>query len=268
MSEKVGIPISEKENKRIQLEILLHFDDFCKTHHLRYFLSDGTLIGAIRHKGFIPWDDDIDVIMPRPDWLKLSKLFVNQGFYNISSPCDKNSRFHNIKIYDNRTIKIEQGVKYNDDYLGIDIDVFALDGSPDNQIEYERIREKINRLFNRSCTIKCGLSGSWKHKLRVLLYRLFWGNPDVIMKKALRLCETVSFDESNFATRYGRFGLGGRVPISCYKDAISVDFEGFCFPVPCGFDEVLKSEYGDYMKMPPENERVTHHCNAVYWKSN
>ena len=71
----IGKPISFEEHMKLELDILLKFDAFCKEHNLRYYLTDGTLIGAIRHQGFIPWDDDIDVEMPRPDWLKLKDLF-------------------------------------------------------------------------------------------------------------------------------------------------------------------------------------------------
>ena len=97
-------PISVEEHKKIMLEILLYFDKFCKEHNLRYYLADGSLIGCIRHQGFIPWDDDIDLEMPRPDWLKLKELFVDQGPYVLCTPFDKDSRFHFSKIYDSRTI--------------------------------------------------------------------------------------------------------------------------------------------------------------------
>ena len=74
-----GRPISTEEQKQMQLDILLYFDKFCKEHNLRYYLTDGSLLGCIRHQGYIPWDDDIDVEMPRPDWLKLIELFKDQG---------------------------------------------------------------------------------------------------------------------------------------------------------------------------------------------
>ena len=260
--------ISDEESKKIQLEILLYFDQFCKDNNLRYYLAYGTLIGAIRHQGFIPWDDDIDVEMPRPDWVKLKELFVNQGKYELCYPGDKKSRFHCIKIFDRRTIKIEQGVKYSDDYLGIDIDVFAVDGSPDDVEEYKEIRKKIKTFYNRSCSIKCGLTGSLKNRIRILLYMIRYGNPDKLMNKALTLCQSSNYEESSYATRYSRFGKGEgyRVPKSCYANAVYKEFEGNLFPVPVGYDEVLRAEYGDYMQLPPVEQRITHHTSKVYWK--
>lgn len=263
-----AVVISDEESKRIQIEILLYFDQFCKKNDLRYYLAYGTLIGAIRHQGFIPWDDDIDVEMPRPDWVKLKQLFVNQGNYELCYPGEKKSRFHCIKIFDNRTIKIEQGVKYSNDYLGIDIDVFAVDGSPDDEEAYKRIRKRIKTYYNSSCSIKCGFTGSIKRRLRVLLYMIRYGNPDKLMNKALDLCQSTNYEDSNYATRYARFGSGEgyRVPKSCYAHPIYKEFEGHLFPVPVGYDEVLRAEYGDYMQLPPVEQRITHHSSQEYWK--
>ena len=258
--------ITNEENKAIQLSILKYYDHFCKEHGLQYYLSDGTLLGAIRHKGFIPWDDDIDVEMPRSDWLRIRELFINQDPYVLCYPTDKDSKVHCIKIYDNRTIKIEGGVAYSNDYLGVDIDIFSIDGSADDQHVYEQDRETIYTLFNRSCEIKCGYIGSFKHKIKILLMTIIYGKPKTLMNKAINLCRKHSLENSKYATRYGRFGRGYRVPIDCYKEAILVDFEGEKFPAPIGYDAVLKAQYGNYMELPPEEKRITHHTNEVYWR--
>lgn len=122
--------ISFEEMKKVELEILSFFADFCETHNLRYFLAYGTLIGAIRHKGFIPWDDDVDIQMPREDYDILISLFNigNDSPYRLISPLEKQSCYTIVKIIDTRTIKIENGIK--NDPLGIDIDIFPLDGIP------------------------------------------------------------------------------------------------------------------------------------------
>lgn len=258
--------ISSEENRGIQLSILKHFDKFCKQHHLTYYLSDGTLLGAVRHHGYIPWDDDIDVEMPRNDWLKLKEVFVNQDNYTLCYPTEKESMVHCIKIYDNRTIKIEKGVLYKKEYLGIDIDVFSIDGSADEKSDYEKDREQIYHFFNISCEMKCGYTGSFKHKIKILLYRILYGNPEKLMDKAICLCAKNDLKDSKYATRYGRFGRGYRVPKECYDHPILVEFEGERFPAPVGYDEVLRAQYGEYMILPPEEKRITHHENEIYWR--
>ena len=265
MDEK-RIPISFEEHKKIMLDILLYFDNFCKEHNLRYYLADGSLIGAVRHKGFIPWDDDIDLEMPRPDWIKLKELFKDQGHYVLCAPGDKDSRFHFIKIYDNRTIKIENLVKYDNNYLGVDIDIFAVDGTADEEDEFINIRNKVHDLYGRSCFVKCGPMGSYKWKARYYLTKIRSWNPDKLMAKAISLCMTYDFDKSNYIARYGRFGIGHRVPKSCYESAVYMEFEGHQLPVPVGYDEVLRAQFGDYMQLPPEDQRVSTHENNIFWK--
>lgn len=259
--------ISFEEHKKIQLEILLYFDKFCQENNLRYYLSDGTLIGAIRHKGFIPWDDDIDIEMPRPDWLKLKTLFVNQGHYKLCAPCDKDSRYHFIKIYDDRTIKIENLTKYKDNnYLGVDIDVFSVDGASEDEQEFLKMREKIHTMFGKAGFAMCGATGSYKWKARYYLTRLTVWNPAKLMAKALNLCQKYDFDKSNYIARYNRNSKGYRVPKSCYEGSILKEFEGYMLPVPVGYDQVLTAAYGDYMKLPPEDKRIPHHENNIFWK--
>ena len=136
--------ITLQEIKDIQLDILKDVDSFCEKNNIRYYLAGGTLLGAIRHKGFIPWDDDIDIIMPRPDYIKFIQGYENE--------CDKNYKLTSIdnnkqhlytfaKIFDMRTLKIEDSISYNNKNMdGIGIDIFPMDGLPQNI-------ESSNKLF-------------------------------------------------------------------------------------------------------------------------
>lgn len=266
MKEIMLAEITNEDNKKIQLEILSYVAQFCDDHGLRYFLADGTLLGAIRHKGYIPWDDDIDIQMPRPDYNALAELFQNQGHYKLITPSDQMSRFHNIKIYDDRTVKIEQGLTYCNDYLGVDIDVFALDGSPENEEEFLRVKKKIHDYYVSSCWLKAIRYGSLKNRIRVLVYRLQLKGPERMMDQAIKLCESYNYEKSNYIARYGRFGLGYRLPKWNYESYEMREFEGFRFRIPKGYDEILKADYGDYMTLPPIEEQVTHHKNKAYWK--
>ena len=127
--------ISFEESKKLELDILLAVADFCNKNNLTYFLAYGTLIGAIRHKGFIPWDDDIDIQMPREDYNKFIETFSHERYKTIApgTPLSKHSF---VKVIDTETVKIEAHKKYKKGFLGVDIDIFPLDGTPSDENEY------------------------------------------------------------------------------------------------------------------------------------
>lgn len=255
-----------EENRAVQLEILMHTAKFCDEHNLRYFLAFGTLIGAVRHGGYIPWDDDIDIIMPRPDFNKLIELFQDQGHYRLLAPAHPDSWLYFIKIFDTRTIKIEKGVNYHDNYLGVDIDVFPLDGAPQDTDEYTSLRKQIHDKYKKYCTLRAGFSGSLKNRVLYLLYRLTSFRVKTILEDAVRLCEKYDFDRSDYCACYSRFTQGFRVPRENYSSAILMKFEDHDFRVPVGYDAALRARYGDYMQLPPPEKRITHHENKVYWR--
>ena len=134
MDKKV---LSLEEKKKASLDTLLFFHDYCEKNGLRYTLAYGTLIGAVRHKGFIPWDDDIDIQMPRPDYEKLLSGFVDTDeFKVISCENDKIYMFPYAKVLNRKTARLDGDG--NQDSIGLGIDLFPLDGVPDDQIKAEK----------------------------------------------------------------------------------------------------------------------------------
>lgn len=263
--------ITADDNKLVQMDILKYFADFCESNGLRYFLSDGTLIGAIRHNGYIPWDDDIDTRMPYPDYVKLinmSRLFENERFKMVI-PGSEESYHSGIKIIDKSTIKIEPRIKYNRGYLGVDIDVFPIVGSPDDSDEFQEWAKRICKLYK-----------AYEYKIQPLYYRPILRLKDLIKgrtqaafcpgksisdiwKMVDELINQYPYDESKYiavAGIYSRFQVDSN---SC-KEYILWNFENENYRVPVGYDEILTLQFGDYMKLPPEDEQVTHHANDVY----
>ena len=263
--------ISLDEAKKIELDILLYFADFCEKHNLRYFLAYGTLIGAVRHKGFIPWDDDIDVNMPRTDYNKLLQIFNaekdNETYYLVN-PQESMARHTMAKIIDTRTVKIETGIKYSKP-IGIDIDIFPLDGIPENESVYEKWYRKLTRVY-RHYWYKClkWTKGSWKINVRVLAFKPFAISKKNALKKAMKLHDLYPYEGSKYvgAIESSVNGKGNRCRKECFDDFIIFEFEKYKFKCPVGYHEVLTNIYGDYMKLPPVEKQVTHHKNNVFWR--
>lgn len=272
--------LTVEESNKVALDILLTIADFCDKHNLRYYLTYGTLIGAVRHNGFIPWDDDIDITMPREDYNAFLKLFneeMKDAQYRVIAPYDKQSKHPFAKVTDTRTVKREEGLYYDVTdgvELGVDVDIFPLDGTPTDDAEYDAWYKKLYRVYFRllckTWDVRGG--GSLVRKLKIVVGKCMYGTmfttKNALLNKAAKLhaeypyekCEYVGSIESAFN------GKGNRVRKEYFDDFVMVSFEGYSFKAPKGYHEVLTSIYGDYMQLPPEEKRVTHHANKIYMK--
>lgn len=253
--------LSLEQVKNCELDILLYVGSICKEHNLRYYLSFGTLIGAIRHKGFIPWDDDIDISMPREDYEKLIVIagsLLNQR-YKILSYTTKGYPYPFIKVVDSCT-RIEDDGVVNYPHKGLWIDIFPIDGFKSSRrplvskltIYIERLRSLASYRYLPS-----------KHKKYVLIwcvariigYRFF----QLLIEK---LSKNRGFDYYDYSgCLYAPLKI---MPKDVYGHGCLVEFEGYKFPVPSEFDLFLKEVYGDYMKLPPKEKQVSHLVKAYY----
>lgn len=263
--------ISFEETKQIELEILLKVADFCDQHGLRYYLAYGTLIGAIRHKGFIPWDDDIDIQMPREDYNKLIELFNRENEdarYFLLDPKSKIAGHPYVKVIDTRTVKKELGAKKGS-ILGIDVDIFPLDGMPSDDAEYEKWYAQLHKEYKKYQYSVISLKGwGFKTKIHYLLYRPNLLCRKKILKKTEKLHALYPYEKSErvgiMETVYN--GKKNRLKKEYFDGYTLVEFEGHQVKAPRGYHEVLTDIYGDYMKLPPEDQQVAHHTNSSFWK--
>lgn len=264
--------LSIEEHKRVELDILSDVARFCDENSISYFLAYGTLIGAVRHKGFIPWDDDVDIYMPRPDYERFLELFAGEAKpsrLEVIHPFHERSKHAFTKIIDTRTQKHEDG--YSDaDLLGVDIDVFVVDGQPDGDAEFERWFKKLYRLYllDYLSSRECG--ASLKSKLAhfgIKLVGVFLPRRK-IRKKTAALHEKYPYGSTKYAGSITGIcnNRGDRAPTECFEGSLPCEFEGRSFKMPVGYHEIMTRLYGDYMQLPPETERVAPHAVAAYWK--
>lgn len=270
--------IGFEERKKLQLDIMNVLDAFCRENNLTYYLAFGTLLGAARHNGYIPWDDDIDIMMPREDYERLERIFPTDGRYRfLTSKNTKNFPYAFGKVIDTLTIKNE-AIRPKYQMIGLDIDVFPIDNYPDDygeaqswSLKIRSLQDKMHQLMaqyakgrNIQRTIVRNLLISLRHlidDLGIATVERYVSNIDVLSQKYNNI-QTSYCGIASLAT----YGVKKRNRIEVYSSKVEVDFEGYKFFAPVGYDEYLKDTYGDYMQLPPIEKRVTHHSNKVFWK--
>lgn len=271
--------VAIEELKKIELDILVKVASFCENNNINYYLAYGTLIGAIRHNGFIPWDDDVDIVMPRPDYEKFLKEFPSKNdvdYICLISPYNEKSIYTYAKVINTNTIKIENGIKYSNEYLGVDIDVFPMDGQPENDDEYRKYYNAKAKYYKRYSRLIAdennynGIKKAIRVAYKLVMRKIMRFDKSEMMKAISRINKAYPYETSRYvgSTSSGVNSIKNRHDKKLFDEFVYVNFEGNKFRAPIGYDKVLKDMFGDYMQLPPENERVTHHGNKVYIKEN
>lgn len=259
--------VTPQEIKQIQLELLHEFHGFCIKHDLKYSLCAGTLLGAIRHQGYIPWDDDIDVMMPRRDYQRLLQIYHSNKYSLYHYSTQKSYMLPYAKLCDNRTILKENSV-YESDY-GIDIDIFPLDFFPDSVEESEKWSKHLGYLKDIITLKNLTLS---KDRALVKNLTVFLGRFVLLplpMKLVVRKVDVLA---QKYADKIDGFlgnmtnGYRMRERNPMAKRLVDVDFEGKKYKAVENYDEYLKGLFNNYMELPPEEKRVSTHTITAYWK--
>jgi len=257
--------VTPEELKTIQMDLLRKTAAFCEKNNLRYFLCGGTLIGAVRHHGYIPWDDDIDICMPRPDYDRFVHTF-NQpdNYYQVlEMSINKKYGLPFAKVHDTRTTIDE--LQYSQDLFGVYIDIFPIDGVKEDQQVYniQRYRKLLHtkkaNYYQRTLSKKIINTFG---KIMLLPFSVHQ-----ILKLMDNEARKYPFGSTPRAgVIINPYGPGEIVELSVFDKAIPMKFEDGEYMVPIGYDTWLRSIYGDYMQLPPEDKRHSPHIFNAYWK--
>ena len=254
--------------KQTELMMLRAFILCCDRLGLKYYMLGGSMLGAVRHNGFIPWDDDIDVGMLREDYevfLERGQEFLPDYYFLQSLYSEKDILFNYAKIRDSRTTFIESSIKKAKINHGVYIDVFPLDYYPDNehlQKEFDKKRRVLGWRIRKEFTLpKQNQDNILKETGRKILGSLLWFKYPTV-RKAIEERELLfkSFSSSRMIANYcGAWGKKEIVPLEWYGPGRIVEFEGLNVRIPSQAENWLSQVYGDYMKLPPEEKRTVHH---------
>lgn len=259
--------IDGTQSKKILLAIMLAFQRFCQQNNLSFYLIGGTLLGAIRHQGFIPWDDDIDVGMIRPEYdclLELAKSSpVFEGHFKIESYFLGNSVYPFIKIIDTNT-KIDPTYSSEDTTAALYIDVEPIDGLPEKKAEIDQLYQKVE-FWRKILMLNFAKVGQGKTKFRTFI-KTFLILPAKLIGikrcnlKLDQLSRSISYQTAAKAgcILWGIYGSKEVMPRDQLSKKIKVNFEGHEFYAVSCWKTYLTNLYGDFMQLPPKNKRRYH----------
>ncbi len=260
------------EVKNSQLAILDYVDKICRENNLIYYLAAGTLIGAVRHKGYIPWDDDIDLFMMRSDYEKLIDIMSlkksnDDQFMLMSLKYTEGYYYPHIKVVDRNTGIIERYMKQVSGD-GVWIDIFPLDFyDKETSPSLGKLKKLVllHRLASQEKMIPSGNFG--KDLIKNLLHLLFRRiNSRAIAKKIDKISQNNKKESNKVYIGLSPAGEKDLFATEWFKEVIELEFEGRKYMAPIGYDELLKHRYGDYMCLPPENQRKSNHSYSAYWR--
>ena len=246
------------ESKAYLLKMLVSIDNCCRKNGIRYSLDYGTLLGAVRHKGFIPWDDDIDLLMVRDDFEKFKKAFSVEGYDLLSEENESWARYY-IRVCDKSTSLEFLNLCEQIPNHGLWIAIFPIDNVPDNVNDWKKMRQAIT-FWGSLLRLKHSM---WTHgDLRNLL-KLFGR----ILLKPIHAKWIVShlrkaMMNADYTRTNRRYQLGSKFyenPFSMFENYIDIEFEGHQVMCISEYDKYLRNYYGDYMQLPPIEQRFPKH---------
>lgn len=262
--------IGPDEIKRIQLDMLKDLHTFCMEHDINYSLAYGTLLGAVRHQGYIPWDDDVDLMMPRADYNRFLKTYGNKTYRIVDMSVNPDYGLSYAKVEDARTM-MDENVEGGSAY-GVYIDVFPVDNVPDGMSErkiFYRKKSVLNTLFNLK-TVRVAKGRSLLKNLVLLMSHMLLSfvSRQYLAHRMSEMAIKFQGEKTSFmgivAPADSR--IEEVIPSCFFDEYIELPFEDVLVMSIKEYDKYLTAAYGDYMQLPPVEKRVTHHAFRAYWK--
>ena len=255
---------------RVLLEILKDIDAFCREEGLRYCLSHGTLLGAVRHHGFIPWDDDADIFMPRPDFMRFVEIY-NRSRGDSPYRCVYREGVDGLELYvgfakvsDLRTVVVGQDGKEHT--YGVNVDIFPVDGTPEDPVERERFARRASHFAHRVYLRGCGFFPINFHNPLIPLVSAHLHSREYWISKLENYVLQYDFDKSGVVWDVcERYDLNHPIPKAFFDNLVDMEFEGCLLKGFADADSYLTTQYGDYMTPPPESQRQIHHT-GTFWR--
>lgn len=258
-----------KKLHEIELEILDEVDRFCNKNNIKYCLCGGTLLGAIRHKGFIPWDDDIDIIMFRDDYDKFIKEYskIEGGKYFVQAYEVDNDFWHMFaKVRKRNTLFDEKRFEHLDVNKEISIDIFPIDNVPDTGYNTIKYRANMIKIFNSAVMLKLKMKKLNECNFKILTWFCSLLPVSFLNKKSYGWITKDKNLDSKYCVSYcSAYSIRREyVPKERFLPFKEAEFEGKKYPIPNHYKDYLISLYGnDYMKLPPKEKRITHNVVRV-----
>lgn len=264
-----------RELQLFALDILKDVSDFCIRNQIKYSLYGGTLLGAIRHSGFIPWDDDIDIIMPRNDYNRFCSIYKSKNYHVVNRNNDKSFQLAYSRVCDISKTIYKAVEPCSNKPTGVWIDVFPADGCPPNETDIVDFYKANQQLYQKTERVRWSMasfSSEWnrmysqKGILRAirrmigLSYRKIYynlsGKKDLWISRLIKLNSTYKYGETSF---WGSFSCLYKSvvyhPMDSFNECILCKFEDAEFYILKGYDGLLKRVYGDYMDLPPKEQQ-------------
>ena len=276
INEYMNERIDSSAIKRISLDILIEIDKICRGNDIRYFLCGGTLLGAVRHNGFIPWDDDVDILMPRPDYERFID-FCSKNSTSFKLFCLQNNKSYNqmyAKACNPNTIVFDKEAKIKMCSFGIWVDIFPLDGAGDTEKSALQFYNKnlpsfyfFNaarwKTYYKSKNKKRG-RGFFRFALFIISRFVF--NVHGLALRVEKKYKKKEYDNNLFCCNFfGAYGTKEIVERRLFLETKELLFEGHYFMGPAKFDEYLTHIYGDWRELPPEEKRVSNHDFEAFY---
>jgi len=267
--------ISDNELKKIQFGILTELDAVCRKIGIRYSLCGGSLLGAVRHKAFIPWDDDIDIIMPRPDYDALISYCKEEetAFRMISHETEEEYGYLFAKATARNTLIYDENCGSDKLEMGVYVDIFPVDALGNSPEEAQKAFSATR--FKRELLVARNWNRFFRSKTHGIIYEpfrlAFFILSRFFSKKSLISSIEKAYTKKFGTTEYcasicGSYRSKEILPTSVYTDYITLEFEGREFMAIKNYDTYLSAIYGDYMTLPPKEKQVSHHSFTAYYK--